>query len=252
MGEELIKTFQIAVAAALSVLCGAFSVADDGVECPATGPVLHLSVIAGEITNMIEKSGQGPYLRLLREIEAQSNIRFDVTVLSDRRAKRDFSEGMGDVYMIRSNFDKALSPVQVTLDVHGLHAFVRKGEAVPTSLGDLKGKRVGLPYLYSFPKSLTENADINVVKLAESAHANLEALAIGRVDATIVPLAVGEAFLKARPDANLTVDVDHPVLVKEASMVFRPTLTCAAQQVGQVVEDFRRSGKLFTILAENP
>lgn len=212
-----------------------------------------LSVAAGQVTNMIDDRPGGPYVDLLRRVEAETPLRFDITVFADRRAKRHFVQGQADAYLLRSNYDDELSPLQVLLGAHRLHAFVRGGTRPPSSVEGLAGMRVGLPYLYSFPSFVTENKTFEVMKLAESAQANLEALLLGRVDVAIAPLSVGQDFSSRLAPGQINVDPDSPVLVKEAYMVFRPELTCAAHIFREKVHKLRQEGRLAGILEpQNP
>lgn len=204
----------------------------------------HVAVVGGMLSRLIETPERGSYIELLREIERRTPLQLVIDVLSDKRAQRHFKGGHYDAYLLWSNFDEDLSPVKLKFSERPIFAFVRSGDRVPTQLGDLEGRKVGIPFVYSFPQALFDNDRIETLRLAESAESNLVALARGRVDVALVAKDAALPLIADQSLGGLTYDPAAPIFVKGIYMVFQPTaaLQCTRSMLAAAIEDLRTDG----------
>ncbi len=211
----------------------------------------HISIVGGVLGNMVESPTEGTYVKLLAALSARTPMRYDLEVHSDKRAQRHFTDRHYDAYLVWSNFDPKLSDVRVKISGRPIYAFVEEGRKVPRTLSDLEGLTVGLPFVYSFPKELTENPAIHTMRLAETAASNLDALSRGRVDVALVASGDALAFIRQQRLSGLVYDPDHPILTKETAMVLQDheALRCTAAMLQQEIEAMRADGSLERILA---
>lgn len=231
-------------------LSGAPSYAHD-TACSWDNSQTHISIVGGVLGNLIESPTDGTYVKLLEALSARTPMRYDLEVHSDKRAQRHFIDKHYDAYMIWSNFDPLLSTLQVKISARPIYAFVQKGQPVPNRISDLEGLIVGLPFVYSFPKELTENPAIHTMRLAETAASNLDALARGRVDVALVASGDALAFMRKQPIQGITYDESRPIMVKETALVLQEheALRCTAEMLRQEIELMRSEGSLGRILA---
>lgn len=212
----------------------------------------HISIVGGMVSALLETDRRGKYVELLKALEARTPFSYDLEVHSDRRAQRHFIDLHYDAYLLWSNFDPDLTPVRLKLSERSIYAFVREGQAVPSDIKDLKGLRVGLPYVYSFPRALTESPDILAMRLAESAESNLTALIRGRVDVVLVASAAARGYIADQKISGVTFDPERPILTKEIHMVFQDNLglRCTSELLQAEVELMREDGTLKQLIGD--
>lgn len=210
----------------------------------------HISIVGGVLGNLVESPTEGTYVKLLAELSARTPMRYDIEVHSDKRAQRHFTDKHYDAYLVWSNFDPPLSAAQVRISGRPIYAFVQEGREVPRTIGDLEGLTVGLPFVYSFPKELTENPAIHTMRLAETAASNLDVLARGRVDVALVASGDALAFIRDKKVPGLVYDKDHPIMTKETALVLQDheALRCTAVMLQREIEAMRADGTLDRIL----
>ncbi|NVJ97075.1 MAG: transporter substrate-binding domain-containing protein [Alphaproteobacteria bacterium] len=212
----------------------------------------HLSIVGGMLDRLVNSPESGTYVRLLQALAERTPFRFDMEVHSDKRAQRHFTDAHYDAYLIWSNFDPPLSSLKLQISARAVYAFVREGAPVPANITDLEGKSVGLPFVYSFPKSLTENPRIKTMRLAEDAASNLAALSRGRVDVVLVSGGDAEAFLRTHPTDGLAYAPESPILVKETYIIFQENsgLDCTVQMLAAELEKMRTDGSFARIISD--
>jgi len=210
----------------------------------------HISIVGGVLGNLVESPTEGTYVKLLAELSARTPMRYDLEVHSDKRAQRHFIDKHYDAYLVWSNFDPNLSDVRVKISGRPIYAFVQEGREVPRTIGDLEGLTVGLPFVYSFPKVLTDNPAIHTMRLAETAASNLDALSRGRVDVALVASGDALAFIRDKKVSGVVYDQDHPIMAKETALVLQDheALRCTAVMLQREVEAMRADGSLDRIL----
>ena len=211
-----------------------------------------LSVVAGAVSNLVTSADEGIFVDLLKRISKRTPFEFDIDVHSDKRAQRHFTDRHYDAYMLWSNFDPPMSALKVHLASRSLHAVVRRGDPIPTEIGELEGLRIGLPFVYSFPDALVQNKKIHTLRLAESVESNIEALMRGRVDVTIVARDAADAMALTEGAEHVVFDPAHPLFTKEIYIVLQPdqSLECTAKMLQAEISSMRSDGSLREILGK--
>ncbi|SDD86260.1 substrate-binding periplasmic protein [Kordiimonas lacus] len=248
------KAWRIQLWSLLIVVTGIFAGQAVQAHAPACSwdtSQTHISIVGGVLGNLIESPTEGTYVKLLERLSERTPMRYDLEVHSDKRAQRHFTDKHYDAYMVWSNFDPVLSSLQVRISGRPIYAFVQEGQKIPRQISDLEGLTVGLPFVYSFPKELTENPAIHTMRLAETAASNLDALSRGRVDVALVASGDALAFMRENPIKGLVYDEDHPIMTKETALVLQDheALRCTAVMLQQEIEAMRADGSLARILA---
>ncbi len=191
-----------------------------------------LTVAAAEIPYFIESPEKGQFVELLREASDRAGLDIDIRLYPKKRALGLFQMGTVDALMPHSSAGVEL-PSYKSIPILNKRdfVFVRKGTPIPTSIAELEGRRIGLTSQYAYPKSLTENTNIEFSRAPNSDLNNIKMLSIGRFDGSIIEERSGlKAIAEAGID-NVTYDENHPINELHVWVLFSKT-SC-----GQVYAD---------------
>ncbi len=162
---------------------------------------------------LVQDRESGAFMELLNEAAKRADIQYEIIMAPPKRAMRYFEdeEVIAIIPALRVTLakDSALTRPIFTKQIH---AFVRKGDAIPETIEDLEGLRIGLTRGFSFPRSITVNEEIEI-DYADTTDGSLKKLLEGRID---VVVADGYTALSALNMMKLTgFDYDLSVVLHE-------------------------------------
>jgi len=211
-----------------------------------------LSVLAPQVSGLVEEDGTGAYQQVLREAAKRANLRFTERFYPYKRALVLFEEHQGTcIYSPVDPFEESLgtNAILASTPLGGvrMHVFTRKGEPVITAADQLKGKRVGgMIGLDSFYKDIIEHgAELDYVPADVQ---NVKKLQAGRID----------AFIGALPDLNPVLEhLDYApeyVLVESYDRILcHNTITGAEfiKAISPVFESMKSDGTLAALMGRH-
>jgi len=154
---------------------------------------------------MVESPEKGVFIELAKEVIKRTGEQFTISVFPPMRTVGGFHAGEIDAFFPALDVliqKEIASSEEIYLKRD--FAFTRKGVEKITSIGQLKGKNVGITQGYPYANEIVKNKDYKVT-VAQSDEINVKNLSAGRIDAFIVEEKTG---LKAIENAGVT-DVEY-------------------------------------------
>jgi len=181
------------------------------------------SVVSYHIPLLVDDAGNGAFVVFLKEAAARAGIEYKLELYPTKRAMQMFEDGkaMAIIPALLPTLAKD-SALTTQIFAKNIHGFVRSGDAVPESVDELKGKRIGLVRGFSYPRTILYNEDI-VVDYADTTGSSLKKLLEGRVDVVIVDGKTAIHSMRQLGLVGVEYDLSAILHSQPAFIAFQPT-----------------------------
>lgn len=197
----------------------------------------------------VESETRGLFIELTREIVKSTGEEVNIKVMPPPRAVHGYMDGSfaGLFPALDINFapGQAITRSAESLDCKEDFVFTRKGAALLKSLGDLKGKRVGITRGYPYAREVTDNKSYTV-EAAPSDEANIKKLVAGHLDAFVLDEKTGiKAFEALGMAGQMQYDPKSPVSRQDVYYAFQNTAAgkALAAQFSQALAQMKADGR---------
>lgn len=202
------------------------------------------------IPGLVEDNKTGRFIDVLRLIEQQENVKFEVSIAPTRRVQIDFAVGATFGYFpeLEENRPAQGSCRTSAFMQKQIVAFVRKGDALISNVSQLEGKEVGGVSGYSYGLDIVNNPNINLQLVADD-RANIKKLLSGRIDIIIGDIhSTVNALKKTNTYDKVEFDSKQAVSHLDVFFLFQDTSEGlrACEVVSSGIEKLRKKGELLT------
>lgn len=201
------------------------------------------------IPGLVDSPTSGLFIDVLRLIELESDIQFDVSIAPTKRVQLNFARGLTFGYFpeLDENRPETGNCRSAAFMQKQIIAFVRQGETVINHISQLEGKIVGGVRGYGYGKDIVQNAKINL-QLVKDDKTNIKKLLAHRIDVIIGDIHSTVNSLKETKNLNNVVfEKDKPVSKLDVFFLFRDDDRGLAvcNQVSSAIEVLRKRGELL-------
>lgn len=201
------------------------------------------------IPGHVESETKGLFIELTREIARQTGSDIDIKVLPPLRAIHGYFDG--SYAALFPALDVTFAPGQPitrtaeSIDCKEDFVFTKKGAPLLKTLGDLKGKHVGITRGYPYAREVTENKNM-VIEAATSDETNIRKLIAGHLDAFVLDEKTGvQAFQDLGLSAEMQYAPKQPVSRQDVYYAFQntPDGRALATKFSQALASMKASGR---------
>jgi len=212
-------------------------------NCYAEKIALHSYFIPG----LVESPTQGLLIDMLKEIEQQGVLNFEVSLLPTQRTQQHFKAGRVQAYFPElEDFQPEKSCRTVAFMQKKIITVTLKSAQPINNISQLEGKKVGAVTGFSYGSDIINNPNIRLERVNNDM-ANLDKLLAGRIDVIIGDINSTVAAIKARNlQSELRYNVDKPVSLLDVFFVFQddPVGNADCEKVSVALEQLRKTGYL--------
>ncbi len=208
----------------------------------------HIKLSSYYIPGLVESETKGLMVEMLKAIEQETNIRFELTLMPTARVQHSFLVGKTYGYFPElEDFRPPESCRTVSFMQKKIVAFTRKDSLPIKAVADLEGKKVGAVTGYSYGINIINNSKINLQRVANE-QANIKKLLSGRIDVVVGDLdSTVNAINELKMEDQIHFDPAQPIDLLDVYFVFPShddgKLHC--EMVSNGIEKLRKRGALL-------
>jgi len=209
-----------------------------------------ISLSSYTIPGLVVSKTEGTMIELLKEIEKQSDFKFNVNIAPIRRVQLGFKQEEISGYFPELEEFRPLNSCRTDAFMKkAIIAVTRGDDQLVTDIKQLEGRKTGAVSGFSYGKNIVENPNI-VIDRVFSDEANLKKLMSGRIDIIIGDAhSTVNAIKKANLEHKLRYDVENPINQLDVFFVFQPDTQgqnrCA--YLSEEIEKLRENGTLMRL-----
>jgi ABC-type amino acid transport substrate-binding protein len=233
----------------LYIFCSLIVLVTISGQASAKQPV---KVAAVQIPLMVESAKQGVFIEILNEVSKRTHLTFDVKVVPGKRAHSLFKNKQVDLLVPFPKGNREQSgllsdPIYTKRDF----IFVRKGTAIPRSLDEMKGMRLGITAHYRYKPSLYDQAGIVLDKGPDDV-TNMRKLDSGRIDGFLVEEFSGLSAIEESQVRNIVFDPRNPIFSYDAVILIqqKPEGEAYLKQINTALRDMKSEGVYMKIISQ--
>lgn len=211
--------------------------------------VEHVKLSSYYIPGLVENNGTGIMIDMLKRIEQEQHIVFDLTIMPTARVQHGFKQNKIYGYFPELEEFQPENSCRTAAFMQKKIITITLAQApVIKNVKALEGKRVGAVTGYSYGENIVGNPNIEIQRVADD-KANLRKLLSGRID---VILGDGDSTVNAIKELSIAdkvnFDVAEPINLLDVFFVFPEhsfgKLNC--DMVSKGIEKLRSRGELLT------
>ena len=200
------------------------------------------------IPGLVDNPQRGVMVDMLRALEQQSDLSFQLTLMPTARVQQSFVKNRIYSYFPElEEFRPVNSCRTASFMKKAIIAVNLKGKPPISHVSQLEGLRVGAVTGYSYGKAIVKNPAITLERV-DNDKTNLQKLLAGRIDAIAGDIhSTVNAIKELQLEDKVNVDIDQPVALLDVFFVFQNTTQGKAhcEKVSTAIEKLRKQGDLF-------